>query len=38
MPREMAAPMMRASVAVIPPEALTVTSNVTMTWRLGGGS
>jgi uncharacterized protein YggE len=38
MPREMAAPMMRASVAVMPPEALTVTSNVTMTWRIGGGS
>jgi uncharacterized protein YggE len=34
MPREMmAAPAMR-SAGVIPPEALTVTSNVTMTWRL----
>ena len=36
MPREMmAAPAMR-SAGVIPPEALTVTSNVTITWRLGG--
>ena len=35
MPREvMAAPAMR-SAAVVPPEALTVTSNVTITWRLG---
>ena len=36
-PREAAAPMMRSSVAVTPPEALTVTANVTMTWRLGAG-
>jgi len=38
-PREFAAsaPMMRSSVAVTPPEALTVTANVTMTWRIGGG-
>lgn len=39
MPREVAAaPMMRSSVGVTPPETLTVTSNVTMTWRIGGGS
>jgi hypothetical protein len=31
------APMMRASVAVTPPEALTVTAQVTMTWRIGAG-
>ena len=38
-PREFAAsaPMMRSSVAVTPPEALTVTANVTMTWRIGSG-
>jgi uncharacterized protein YggE len=37
-PREMAAaPMMRSSVAVTPPEALTVTANVTITWRIGAG-
>lgn len=37
-PRDFAAaPMMRASVAVTPPEALTVTAGVTMTWRIGGG-
>lgn len=38
-PREVAAaaPMMRASVAVTPPEALTLTANVTITWRIGGG-
>ena len=37
-PREFAAsaPMMRSSVAVTPPEALTVSANVMMTWRIGG--
>jgi hypothetical protein len=28
--------MMRSSVAVTPPEALTVSANVMMTWRIGG--
>jgi uncharacterized protein YggE len=37
-PREFAAAPMMRSVAITPPEALTVTANVTMTWRLGGGS
>lgn len=34
-PREVAAAPMRASVGVTPPEALTVTANVTMSWRIG---